>query len=164
MSNTSLANLSLDALREILQQAGYRVETVNDPVANLAYLRSATAGLAFDVRPGNRLKSAETFVDAAFTAVLQVQGELPLDLVNRWNATRRFARLQLSQPFLVLSLDVSVAGGVAPTHLRAQIEIWDHLVQQLIAYLREELQKLAPANASSPTESQRAADPAGLVN
>jgi hypothetical protein len=165
MSDTTLANLSLDTLREILQQAGYRVETVNDPVANLAYLRSATAGLAFDVRPGNRLANGgETFVDAAFTAVLQVQGDLPLDVVNRWNATRRFARLQLSQPFLVLSLDISVAGGVAPNHLRAQIEIWDHLVQQLIAYLREELAKLAPANGSSPVESHRPAEPAGLTN
>lgn len=164
MSDTTIANLSLDALREILQQAGYRVETVNDPVANLAYLRSATAGLAFDVRPGNRLANgSENFLDAAFTAVLQVQGELPLDVVNRWNASRRFARLQLSQPFLVLSLDVSVAGGVAPDHLRAQIEIWDHLVQQLIAYLREELQKLAPANPASPAESQRPA-PAASVN
>jgi hypothetical protein len=89
-----------------LPRLGYRVEAVTDPVANLPYLRSATSGLAFDVRPGNRLADADdSFVDAAFTAVLQVQGELPLDLVNRWNATRRFARLQLSQQFLVLSLD-----------------------------------------------------------
>ncbi|WP_426425310.1 YbjN domain-containing protein [Bradyrhizobium genosp. A] len=143
-----IASLSLERLRDILQQAGYRIETVNDPVANLAYLRSATAGLAFDLRPGNRLASDDTFVDMAFTAVLQVQGELPLEVINRWNATRRFARLQLSHPFLVLSLDVSVAGGVTPAHLRAQVEIWDHLVQQLIVYLREELPKLVPAPAS----------------
>jgi hypothetical protein len=150
MSDTPIAKLSLDALREILQQAGYRVETVTDPVANVAYLRSATNGLAFDVRPGNRLADgAANFADVAFIAILQVQGELPLDVVNRWNATRRFARLQLSQPFLALSLDISVAGGVAPSHLRAQIEIWDHLVQQLIAYLREELPKLAPSKIPS---------------
>ncbi len=151
MSDTTIAYLTLDSLRDVLQQAGYRVETVNDPVATIVYLRSATAGLAFDVRPGNRPPNGgDHFVDVAFTAVLQVQGELPLDLVNRWNATRRFARLQFSQPFLVLSLDVSVAGGVAPAYLRGQIEIWDHLIQQLIAYLREELPKLAPANAANP--------------
>ncbi|ABD88460.1 YbjN domain-containing protein [Rhodopseudomonas palustris] len=151
MPDTNIDKLSLDSLREVLQQAGYRVETVTDPIANVAYLRSATNGLAFDIRAGNRLAdgSAE-FVDIAFTAILQVQGDLPLDLVNRWNASRRFARLQLSQPFLVLSLDVCVAGGVAPNHLRAQIEIWDHLVQQLITYLREELPKLAPVNTPSP--------------
>ncbi len=142
MSDTAITQLALDGLRDVLQQVGYRVEEATDPVANVSYLRSATGGLAFDVRPGNRLPDG-SFVDVAFVAVLQVQGELPLDLVNRWNATRRFARLQLSQPFLVLSLDVSVAGGVMPNHLRAHIEIWDRLVQELIAYLRDELRQLS---------------------
>jgi hypothetical protein len=123
---------------------------VTDPVANVVYLRSATNGLAFDLRPGNRLAdNTENFIDAAFTAVLQVQGDLQLDPVNRWNATRRFARLQFSAPFLVLSLDVSVAGGVTTNHLRTQVEIWDHLIQQLIVYLREELPKLAQGGAAN---------------
>jgi hypothetical protein len=75
---------------------------------------------------------------------------LPLELVNRWNATRRFARLQLSQQFLVFCLDVSVAGGVMPNHLRAQIEIWDRLVQELIGYLRDELRQLSAKNGAAP--------------
>jgi Putative bacterial sensory transduction regulator len=75
---------------------------------------------------------------------------LPLELVNRWNTTRRFARLQLSQQFLVFCLDVSVAGGVMPNHLRAQIEIWDRLVQELIAYLRDELRQLSAKNGAAP--------------
>ena len=54
MPDNLISKLSLDSLREALQQAGYRVETVTDPVANTPYLRSATSGLAFDVRPGNR--------------------------------------------------------------------------------------------------------------
>jgi hypothetical protein len=149
MSDTPIVDLTLDALRNVLQQVGYRVEQVTDPLSNLAYLRSATGGLAFDIRPGNRLVDAGGFVDVAFTAVLQVQGELPLDLINRWNATRRFARLQLSQQFLVFSQDVSVAGGVMPNHLRAQIEIWDRLVQELIAYLRDELRQLTATTTSA---------------
>jgi hypothetical protein len=173
MSDTILAKLSLDGLRDVLQQAGYRVETATDPVANVVYLRSATSGIAFDIRPGNRLADgSDGFVDMAFTAILQVQGELPLDLVNRWNATRRFARLQLSQPFLVLSLDISIAGGVAPNYLRGQIEIWDQLMQQLIAYLREELPKLAAATTARPgaapngaglTQNHRPAELAEMV-
>lgn len=154
MSDTPVIQLTLDSLRDVLQQVGYRVEEATDPVANVPYLRSATGGLAFDVRPGNRLPDG-SFVDVAFTAVLQVQGELPLDLVNRWNATRRFARLQLSQPFLVLTLDVSVAGGVMPNHIRAHIEIWDRLVQELIAYLREELRQLSTkGEAAAPAMPQ----------
>lgn len=158
--DTVVTRLTLDSLREIVQSAGYRVETASDPVANTTYLRSATNGLAFDIRLGNYLADADPgFVDVAFVAVLQVQGELPLALVNHWNATRRFARLQLSQPFLVLSLDVSVAGGVMSKHLRAQIEIWDHLVQQLIAYLREELPKLASPAAKPGTAGRNGAQP-----
>ena len=163
MSDTLIAKFTLDGLREILQQAGYRVETVTDPVANVPYLRSATAGLAFDIRPGSRLAGgAAEFADLAFVAVLQVQGDLSLELVNRWNATRRFARLQLSQPFLVFCLDATVAGGVSPNHLRAQIEIWDRLVQDLIAYLREELRKLgttSAANAAVPQDASPARQP-----
>ncbi len=150
MSDTPIVKLTLDSLRSALQQVGYRVEEVTDPVANFPYLRSATGGLAFDIRPGNRLSDSDDgFLDAAFTAVLQVQGELPLDLVNRWNATRRFARLQLSQQFLVFCLDVSVAGGVMPNHFRAQIEIWDRLLQELIGYLRDELRLLSMKNGGT---------------
>jgi hypothetical protein len=153
MSDLVITKLTLDSLRDVVQLAGYRVETVTDPVANTPYLRSATSGLAFDVRPGNRIADEEqSFLDIAFIGVLQIQGDLPLDIVNRWNVTRRFGRLQLSQPFLILSHDVSVAGGVTQNYLRAQIEIWDHLLQQLIAYLREELPKLAGSSgASAPT-------------
>ncbi|WP_316168682.1 MULTISPECIES: YbjN domain-containing protein [unclassified Bradyrhizobium] len=148
MSDATITQLSLDGLRDLFQLAGYRVETLTDPVVNVSYLRSATNGLAFDIRPGNRSAGDEQgFVDVALIAVLQVQGELPIEVVNRWNATRRFARLQLSPPFLALSLDFSLAGGVTQTHVRAQIEIWDHLVQQLVGFLREELAHLARANA-----------------
>lgn len=84
---------------------------------------------------------------AAFVAAVQVQGDFPLEVINRWNATRRFARLQLGESFLVLTQDVSAIGGVAPDHLRGQIEIWDQLVQQLVGYLREELPKVTRAQA-----------------
>jgi hypothetical protein len=45
---------------------------LTDPVASSEYLRSATSGLPFDVRPGNRRRLAGTdggFVDAALVAV-----------------------------------------------------------------------------------------------
>ena len=155
MSET-IDKLTRERLRELFQLAGYRVEALTDPVANLSYLRSATNGIAFDIRPGNMLAGEEqTFVDVALVAVLHVQGEMPLQIVNRWNATRRFARLQFSPPFLALSFDVSVAGGVSENHLRGQIEIWDHLVQQLVNFLREEL--AAPAKLNPAADAARPA-------
>ncbi|CCE05254.1 conserved hypothetical protein [Bradyrhizobium sp. STM 3843] len=161
MSDTTMTKLSLDGLRDLFQLAGYRVESLTDPVANIPYLRSATNGLAFDIRPGNAAPGDEqSFVDVALIAVLQVQGELPLDVVNRWNASRRFARLQLSPPFLALSLDFSLAGGVTQTYVRAQIEIWDHLMQQLVSFLREELAVLAKARTpAAQTGNAAAAQP-----
>ena len=150
-----ISKLTLGSLRETFQGAGYRVEVVTDPIANTEYLRSATSGLAFDIRPGNRFAGGEeSFADVTLMAPLQVQGDLPLDVVNRWNATRRFARLQLSQPFLVFCLDICVAGGVTSSSLRAQIEIWDRLVQELIGYLRDELSKLAAANRAAAPIAQ----------
>lgn len=143
MSDTNLTSVTLELLRDLMQGSGYRVDLVADAVANVSLLRSSTAGFGFDVRPGNRLAAdANSFVDFTFSAWLNVEGELPLDVVNRWNALRRFGRLQLVPGFLALTMDVSLIGGVSPNNVRANVEIWDHLVQALVPYLREELQKL----------------------
>ena len=125
-----ITSVTLEQLRDMLQQAGYRVETFTDP-AGATHLRSATAGLPFELRLGNKLPDGG-HVDVALVAGLQIQGELPLDLVNQWNATRRFGRLHVERNFLVLVMDVLVAGGITPNHLRAHIEIWDRLVQELV--------------------------------
>ncbi len=150
MSDAFINALSFDLLRDLLQQSGYRVETATDPVANVNYLRSDTSGIAFDIRPGNRLDSAdeESFVDIALVTLLQVQGVLPDNLVNGWNLARRFSRLQLNGSLLALSMDISVAGGVSRDYLRAQIEIWDRLAQELIIYLRDQLRAPAAADAN----------------
>lgn len=162
MSDANITSLDLDELRDAFQQAGYRVETVTDPVTNAPYLRSATGGLAFDIRPGNRLNDApRRFLDAVFIAVFQVQGELSLDLVNRWNLTRRFGRLQYSPPFLMFTMDIGVFGGVSRVHLRGQIETWDRLAQELIAYLREELNKLGGPQAGTPQAANKPPELAG---
>lgn len=152
-----LSALTLDELRELLQQSGYRVVSATDPVADIPYLRSATSGLAFDIRVGNSAaaEAEARFVDFAFIAVLQVQGELRADTVNGWNATRRFSRLHLAGSFLALSMDISIAGGVSRDYLRAQIEIWDRLAQELIAYLREGLRGGAETAAGSAPPADR---------
>lgn len=156
MTEALITALSLDELRGILQQSGYRVETATDPVAGLPYLRSATGGLAFDIRPGNRVAgdAEDRFADIAFVCVLQLDSEPPAQIVDGWNVARRFTRLQRGGSLLALCMDVSVVGGVTPAHLRAQVEIWDRSAQDLIAYLRDALRKRAEAslaNQSAPT-------------
>jgi hypothetical protein len=169
VAETIINDLTHATLRDSFQQAGYRVETLTDPIANIQYLRSATAGVAFDVRPGNPLPGdGKSFVDVALIAVLQVAGDMPLDVVNRWNVGRRFGRLQLSPPFLMFCLDISVVNGVTPAHLRAQIELWDRLVQDLVPFLRTSLADVATqknnaavaATTTPPVTASRGEQPA----
>jgi hypothetical protein len=154
MSDGIITSLTLESLRDRLQQAGYRVETLTDPVANVQYLRSATAGVGFDIRPGNQLPGDDkAFADAVFVVLLQIAGELPIDLVNRWNAARRFGRLHFSQPFLLFCLDISVINGVTPAHLRSQIDLWDRLVQDLLPFLRTTFAEAAAQINKTPAQT-----------
>lgn len=146
--------VTLEVVRKLIQGEGYRAEIVTD--GNISFLRSACNGLDFDVRPGNILvkdpatapEKPERLADLAFVVLFTVQGNFPSDLLNVWNRTHRFSRLFVDKTipdreFLVLSLDVSVAGGVTTTYLRHKILIWDSLVRQLVPWLRDELGKIA---------------------
>lgn len=143
-----VAEATIENFRDLVQSCGYRVEIIRD--GKLTYLRSATNGLSFDIRPGNLAPNfTSRYADMAFMTFFNVRGTLPLDLLNRWNGTRRFSRLFLEQAspdqqFLVFAFDVSMIGGVSRSHLRANLEIWDNLIQQLVPWLREELSRLSP--------------------
>jgi hypothetical protein len=148
MSTSMIRSLTPERLRELMQQAGYRAEIITGPDA--PSLRSATGGLPFEIRFVNATPGdSTTYADIMFLAGLQVQGELSLDIVNRWNSTKRFARLHLSQNYLVLAMDVVVLGGVAPEHLGAQIELWDRLLQELLSYLRSLATEQAAKNGAA---------------
>jgi hypothetical protein len=153
-----VTSLTMDSLRALLQRFGFRAEVVTDEAAGVTLLRSATSGLGFDIRPGNRLadRPAE-FLDCAFLATFRVEGELPPGPLNDWNNARRFSRLHINQGFLLLDMDVSVAGGVTIDHLRAHLEIFDQLLQGLVAFLRAELPRLAANDAAASALAPQAA-------
>lgn len=154
--------LTTTLLRSTLQGAGYRVTETTGPNGE-PVLASATNGLGFEVRLFNALTPAragdegakDAFADAGLRTAFRVEGELPLALVNHWNATHRFARLLLAGEWLVFEMDMIVLGGVLADNLRAQIEIWDRLIVELIGFLRAELPKLArPAPVAEPTPAE----------
>jgi len=167
-----ITTLSIDSLRDALQTVGYRVESVVNE--RMTYLRSATGGMPFDIRPGNGVGTApDQFVDVAFVALFAVRGTFSLEIVNEWNRSRRFGRLFVDratqgQEVLVFALDVSVAGGVTPIHFRSQIEVWDSLVQQFVSWLRVEVSKIAPgfggADASSAKVGEGPAKDSAAAN
>lgn len=136
MTETTLIHaLTAQRLQDQLQAMGYRV-TVSDREGRLQLL-SATQGIGFAVRPGNPAPTEGEFVDYTLSCVLRLEGSLPAGLVDSWNIQKRFARLSLQGTFLVLEMDVIVAGGVSANYVRATTELWDRLMQELVLFLRE---------------------------
>jgi hypothetical protein len=159
MSETIAGSFSPGQLRELLQQCGYRAELMTDR-PNVTYLRSATGGVPFEVQFVNRMPNdASAYADVSFVAVLGVQGEIPLALLNDWNNSRRFARLRWVQNLVVLDMDISALGGLTQAHLQAQIGIWDQLVQDMVPYLRNAFIRIAGA-AGAPQGTAVIAPPA----
>lgn len=130
-----IAQVTPERLTHVLQEAGYRV---NQSEQNGAIqLLTASQGIGYAVRFGNRGSEAGAYIDFTYSCALRIQGALPAGLTELWNATRRFARLSVQSDFLVMDLDVTVAAGVSLHHLRGNLELWDRLLQEFIVYLRE---------------------------
>lgn len=126
---------SAEQLATLLREQGYRVTVDEDG----RLLRSASQGLAFLARFGNAAETDGQWLDVTLGLTLQVDGELPAELVNRWNSRMRFARLSHQGDALVLEQDLMVAGGVHADAVRAQLTLWDRLIQELVFFLREQL-------------------------
>lgn len=146
---TLITSLSPARLQEILQSMGYRVTTSEQN--GMVQLLSAAQGIGFAVRPGNPAQAEGEFVDYTLSCALRVQGELPAGLTDAWNVGKRFSRLSSQGTFLVLEMDVILAGGVGENHVRANAELWDRLLQEFVLFLRQFAQQ---ANAQGATAEQ----------
>ncbi|AOI90404.1 YbjN domain-containing protein [Burkholderia pseudomultivorans] len=152
--------VGIEQLADVFRAAGYRVTATEQNGA--VQLMSASQGVGFAVRFGNVVPAAQPrdaadarYLDYTLSCVLQVQGELPAQLVADWNRTKRFARLASHGPFLALEMDVIVAGGVSTRYLRSTIELWDRMVQEFLLHLRNrpalaEQEAAARAAATGP--------------
>jgi hypothetical protein len=160
MADELIQTITPGALAELLKVNGYRVTEAEQN--GIVQLMSASQGVGFTIRFGNRLPTpADAYVDFTFGCVLQVQGDVPADIVASWNRSRRFARLSLQAQFLLLEMDVTVAGGVSPAHMRAQIELWDRLIQEFLLHLRQGFTAphAAPSAAPKPDTDAEAVAP-----
>lgn len=132
--STLILDVNAERLQTLLQSVGYRV-TLSEQ-NGMAQLLSASQGVGFAIRMGNPAQQEGHYLDYTLSCALRVQGELPAGLAERWNVEKRFARLSVQGVFLVLELDVVVAGGVSETYLRATTELWDRLLQEFLLFLR----------------------------
>lgn len=156
--------IGIEELADLFRGAGYRVTAAEQN--GIVQLMSASQGIGFAVRFGNVASAvleqqalggaqpnAVRYLDYTLSCVMQVQGDLPVELVASWNRTKRFARLASHGAFLALEMDVVVAGGVSARHLRSTIELWDRLIQEFLLHLRNR-----PAMAAQSTPSSASAD------
>ncbi|HDR9022491.1 TPA: YbjN domain-containing protein [Burkholderia vietnamiensis] len=161
--------VSAERLAEILRRAGYRVTVAEQNGA--MQLMSASQGVGFAVRFGNPAVGVPPAIDAArivyldytLSCVLQVQGELPAELVANWNRTKRFARLASHGAFLALEMDVVVAGGVSERHLRSTVELWDRLIQEFLLHLRNRPALAEQEAAARAADADRPDAPAAVA-
>lgn len=156
MDNTSLINsVNTAQLTALLQEMGYRVTEAKQ--GDVVHLLSAAQGIGFTVRPGNAGPEEQSYLDFTFSCVIRVEGNLASSLINRWNIEKRFARMALQGEFLTLEMDSVVAGGVSLNNVRAQIELWDRLLQEMILFLRGNPEHVPAETASQPVEDTLAA-------
>lgn len=131
-----IQSVNADQLSDVLKELGYRVNTAEQ--GGIVQLTSASQGIGFFVRFGNPAAEPGHFLDYTFSVVLRIEGELSAAVVAAWNQEKRFSRLTLQGQFLVLEMDVLVAGGVTQEYLRVTTELWDHLIQQYLIHLRNQ--------------------------
>ncbi|PLZ01729.1 bacterial sensory transduction regulator family protein [Burkholderia sp. WAC0059] len=141
-------SVSVDELADLLRESGYRVTPAEQN--GHVQLMSASQGIGFAVRFGNRAAEEGRFFDFTLGCVMQVQGDIPVELVPSWARTKRFARLSAQGQFLVLEMDVVVSGGVSVRHLTSMTQLWDRLMQEFVLHLRN---RPAMAAAERPAGS-----------
>jgi hypothetical protein len=137
MSEAQFMSITKEKLGEILQSAGYRIEHRDDAGGPL--IASATGGLTFNIRLGNRAQAPmEGYLDFTYIAVLKIEGGFPMERVNDWNRTKRFTRLHMTDDIVVFDMDVILAAGVSERHIRTSLELWDRMIQELGMWLRND--------------------------
>lgn len=144
--STAISSIGLEQAAEALRASGFRAHVAQQPDGK-PVLQSAVQGLGFIVVPGNRAPGqADGYVDFTFSCLIHIEGRVGPEQVGRWNESKRFARLYVSQQTLVLAMDAFVAAGDAELCLRGYCELWDRVMHEFIAYLRT-LPVHAPAAA-----------------
>lgn len=119
---------------EAIRAAGCAVTVQQDDL--VTRLHSASHGIGYQVHWGNQA-GADEYLDFTLSCPLRVQGgDLPEGLINEWHRSRRFARVAAHGEFLVLEMDVIVAGGVSPDFLNFSMRLWVEMMGQFFLHLR----------------------------
>lgn len=161
-SNTPQGDLvftmNAEQVAEAIKESGCAVTAVDHD--GVVRLHSASQGIGFQVLWGNALSAGE-YVDLTLSCPLRVEGgTLPEGMLSDWHRSKRFARVAQHGDFVVLEMDVLVAGGVSPRHLTVMMQVWNQMMGQFFQHLRNFSQPAAstPSVAENVPEASLAAE------
>ncbi|MCI3203572.1 MULTISPECIES: YbjN domain-containing protein [Pandoraea] len=142
---------------DAIRAAGCAVSVQQDDL--VTRLHSASHGIGYQVHWGNQA-GVDQYLDLTLSCPLRIQGgDLPDGLINEWHRSRRFARVAAHGEFLVLEMDVFVAGGVTPEFLRFSMRLWVEMMGQFFLHLRNFTQQAAGQPAGAATLNDDALTP-----
>lgn len=137
---------------DAIRAAGCAVSVQQDDL--VTRLHSASHGIGYQVHWGNQA-GADQYLDFTLSCPLRVQGgDLPEGLINEWHRSRRFARVAAHGEFLVLEMDVIVAGGVSPEFLNFSMRLWVEMMGQFFLHLRNFTQQAAGQAAGAEASGE----------
>ena len=140
--------VSAAQVADAIRAAGCAVSAVQD--GDTVRLQSASHGIGYQVLWGNAA-GPDQYLDFTLSCPLHVQGgQLPDGLFNAWHRTRRFARVSSHGDFVVLEMDVVVAGVVQADYLTVAIQLWTQMMGQFFLHLRNFRADEAEAEAGRP--------------
>lgn len=145
-TNTLLTTLNAEQMADAIKAAGCAVTSIEHD--GVVRLHSASHGIGFQVLWGNEAAPGQ-YADLTLSCPLRVQGgDLPAGLLAEWHRSKRFARVAQHGDFVVLEMDVLVAGGVSKEYLNINLQLWTQMMGQFFLFLRN----FTPANdGAAPT-------------
>src|SRR5450830_377634 len=150
-TNNLLTTLNAEQTAEAIKAAGCAVTSIEHD--GVVRLHSASHGIGFQVLWGNEAAPGQ-YADLTLSCPLRVQGgDLPAGLLAEWHRSKRFARVAQHGDFVVLEMDVIVAGGVSATHLNINLQLWTQMMGQFFLHLRNFTPADAPAAPAPAVEN-----------
>ncbi|HEY4317897.1 MAG TPA: YbjN domain-containing protein [Herbaspirillum sp.] len=147
-----LTSMTPDQVSDAIKGIGCAVTAFEQE--GVTRLHSAAHGVGFQVLWGNAL-AAGLYADFTLSCPLRVQGGvLPEGLLGEWYRTKRFARVAQHGDFVVLEMDVIVAGGVNPAHIQLSLQLWTQMMGQFFLFLRSYTANAAAAAVDAGAEAK----------